>query len=645
MSLQENNIYYNQINNHPLFSGASAAEFGAFMEDCNLREYEKGDTVLFSKTPREGLLLILEGMTEVYVNTKEGHSSQEVLEVLEAGDIIGFSSLADFLGQPSEVEVNYTVEVQAVEKSVCLQIPYSVLEKRWDKEEVREYVLRQVSVRLRDIYASLAEQVQLASQWGESEAFIRRVQDIMTTPPIVVDQETEVDDIARIMVKESTSSVVVEDEDRKLVGIITEKDLVHRVVAKGMASGLRARTIMTPRPFTIQRQAYYYEAMSSFLMNRVKHLPVVDENESVKGMLTLSDLLRQQNRGKFEILQEVEESNAETLPHVKKAIYEVLGNLIQDKIPTLQILNIITQLFDRLVRHCVVLAVESVEEKGYGKPPVAFSFYLMGSGGRGEQFMLTDQDHFLVYEDPEDDQDPDDIEMYFRMLGGEIVLWLERAGYRPCDGNMMASEHSWRGSVSKWAERLRTWGVRATNENILLGHNFLAFRYLYGEEAVDEQFTKMVLQQMEKSRIFLYRAAEQEKASPVQTLDHPIRALFRLKKESIDIKKNALFPFHHSLQILAAHHGVVGGVPIDQIKKLTRKGVFTEAFEDELLFAYEIVLKIWVEQSWNRYSRGEQSSSEIKFTHIKSRDKEELMIALKTIRSLQNQAIGAFGMM
>ena len=104
------------------------------------------------------------------------------------------------------------------------------------------------------------------------------------------------------------------------------------------------------------------------------------------------------------ILNTIEESSFDNLPMVKEAIYDVLSSLIQDEITTIHTLEIITKLYDRLAGHCVKLAVQSLEVQGKGSPPVAFSWYQMGSGARGEQFMLTDQDHFIVYGDLADKQ-------------------------------------------------------------------------------------------------------------------------------------------------------------------------------------------------------------------------------------------------
>lgn len=629
MKLQEDNQFFEKIYRHPLFQGVSSPVFTELMEKCTLKTYSKGETVLYRKTPREGLLIILQGMAEVLID--DSHSD-EVLEVLQTNDIIGFSSLAEFLGEKATHVYNYTVEVKAIEDTACLQVPYTVIEERWSDENVRDFVLRQVAVRLRDIYGSLAEQVQLASKWGESDPFIQRVHDIMRSPVNSISVNETIQNVAKKMLEKKTTSVVVM-EGEKLVGIITENDIVARVVANNLQLDSLAEQIMTANPYTISWDAYYYEALSIFLMNRIKHLPVVGNSGEIVGIVTLSDLMRKKDRGKLNVIQTIEESTSDNISEVKEAIYKVLETLIHDELPVLNMLEIITKLYDRLVKHCIELAIEVV-----GEPPVSFAFYQMGSGGRSEQFLLTDQDHFLVYEDSED------VSEYFRMLGTEIVNQLTKAGYEHCKGKMMSSEEGWCGSISNWSNRLRRWSVRSTTDHVLLGQNFFSLRFLYGEQRLHNRFLSIIKEQNAKARIYMYQMAKVEKEHPVPTLDHPIRALFRLEKTTFDIKKDVLFPFHHCLQLMAIKNGIYEGTPLQKIAELRKRNVFSEDFAGELKFAYSIALKIRVNQGWTRFKQGGESTSVVTFTHLKSREKEELIQALKIIRSLQNQVFALFAM-
>ena len=183
----------------------------------------------------------------------------------------------------------------------------------------------------------------------------------MMSPAVTMSEETSAQDIAKRMVEKSISSIMVVDANERLMGIITEKDLVRRVVAQHINEPLQAKDIMTKNPHTVSRHDYYYEVLSSFYKFGVKHLPVV-EGDHLVGVVTLSNMISKRDRGSMGILKTIEEAPHSTIfLIVKHAIYDVLSTLIDDEISTIHTLEIITKLYDRLARHCVKLAVQSLE--------------------------------------------------------------------------------------------------------------------------------------------------------------------------------------------------------------------------------------------------------------------------------------------
>lgn len=621
--------FYELVRNHPLFKGTTDEEFKSLMNECEVKFFRKFEPIFHANSPREGLNLILSGTAEVTISG--AHNKKEYLEILTTGQIIGFSSLAHFLGE--EEEHSTMVDVEATEDLYCLTIPYSVLEKRWADDDVRMFILKKVAVRLRDVYSSLAQQIKLAADWGESEPFVRRVQDLMEPSVVTIRENETVQAAAKKMVEHSVGSVVVVDENEHLLGILTDKDIVHRIVANQNDPKLMVKDVMTPNPVTIYRNAYYYEAISSIYMNGIKHLPVIDENRVV-GIVTLSGLVAKRNRGQIDILKKIEESSFEDLPLIKDAIYNVLSTLLNDDISTIHLLEIITGLYDRLVRHCVALAVQSLEKKGKGAPPVPFSFYQMGSGARGEQFMLTDQDHFLVYANPEDDKKGQTDE-YFSLLGEEIVRHLHQAGYELCKGKMMSNNPEWRGSLSDWENKLKTWALKGTDEQILLCQNFLSFRFLYGDEAINDEFVQMVRRVLEVSSTLLYYMAQQEREKLVPQIEQSFLGLFRGTKKKIDIKKHALFPIHHCLQIIGALHGIVEGTSMQLLNELVRMNVLSASLSDDLRHAYEVALRTRIKMSWKKHLKGEQPTTEIELAALPGWEKDEIARMLKVVRALQ----------
>jgi CBS domain-containing protein len=621
MNPQNYNQLLEAVQFHPLFQGLEQSTALSLVSECEVKTYARNEIMLESEAPRQGLMLLLKGIAEV---TVEG---SEVLEVVQKGEMIGFSSLADFLGlAPSHEKHPHTVEVRAVEDVDALLIPFSVISKRWGDQEIHDYLLGQVSVRLKDVYGSLAEQVKLARRFGENDTLILRVQDLMATSLASVSPDTAVQEAARVMSEQRTSSVLVM-KDGQLMGIITERDIVHRVVARGESLTSPAKAIMTPAPMTVSRFAYFYEAISDMLLKGIKHLPVVEGSRTV-GIVTLSDLFRKKNAGVLSTIKRIETCDEAALPEIKPAIYEITHTLIKEQVPAFTLLDLVTSLYDRVVARVVELAVENLDSVRPAPPP-KFAFFQMGSSGRGEQFMLTDQDTFLVYEEGADS-------VYFKKLGSEMTRLLEKAGYARCQGRMMASEEQWRGSPGQWQDRVRQWMLQSTNEKLLLAQNFFSYRFVAGDEALARQLEADLKELLDRSKIFLFRLAQVERTQVIPVLDQPIRSMFKIGRKSIDMKKEVLFPYHHSLQILALLHGVLGGTPLEKIEALRKKGVLTPAFAADLKAASSQVLSLYISMRW------EGKGTVLQFAALSTREKDELILSLRTMGELQSMVFARF---
>jgi len=202
---------------------------------------------------------------------------------------------------------------------------------------------------------------------------------------------------------------------------------------------------------------------------------------------------------------------------------------------------------------------------------------------------------------------------------------------------MMSSENIWRGSVTEWRGRLRTWAIKSTSDHILLGYNFLSFRFLFGDSSLNDRFIEMVQSQLKSSQTFLYYMALQEHDNPVPQLNQPFLGLFKGKgkREVFDIKMHALFPMHHCLQILGVHNNIINATPLQLLDGLVEKKELSVGFADELRHAYEVALRTRIQMSWKKHLRGEEIITEIKFSSVRRWEQDELRMMLNTARSLQ----------
>ena len=621
------------MGDHPIFRDADDEVLMALSGSCAIRTYEPMDVILYPHEERKGLLTVLAGNAEVCVE-------DEVLEIVRPGEMIGFSSLHRLFESESGFAPanDAQVEVRALEKVQALFIPFDAIAIRWSDPSVREYLLLQITERLMDVYGSLAEQVSLSRRFGDREALVLRVQDLMAKNIVYCEPDTPVREAAARMTEYRVSSIIV-SEGKSLKGIITERDIVGKVVAGNRSLDAPASEIMTPEPYTISRFSYYYDAFTTLLLKGVKHLPVVDR-EQVCGMISLSDLLNKKNEGMMKTIQTIEEADEESLPRVKDAIYAVFETLLDSKVPAAEILTTVTKLYDRLIKRAAEIAVSDVERATGKKPPLQFGLYMMGSAGREEQFMLTDQDHFLVYEDTDNQEH----EAYFKLLGERIVYFMEAGGYARCKGLMMCSETDWRGSIQEWKSRVREWGVVSTNDQLLKAINFFSYRLVYGSEELHRTFEDAMEETLSRCKMFLYRLAEVERERPVTALGNPIRSLFRLEKRSIDMKKEILFPYHHGLQILSMIHGIISGTPFERLDALARKGAMEENFANDVKEAMNVVLGLYIRLKNGQSKRGEELSSILPFAVLSTREKEELIISMKVLKEMQNKIFFHFHM-
>lgn len=122
-------------------------------------------------------------------------------------------------------------------------------------------------------------------------SFPLRVGDIMSTPPITARREDSVEEMAKIMYDNVIGSVIIVDEEGKLEGIVTERDIIYAVAKDKAAKGLPVYMIMTENPITTTPDAPVMEAVIAMRESNIRHLPVVDRERRPVGMLSLRDVL------------------------------------------------------------------------------------------------------------------------------------------------------------------------------------------------------------------------------------------------------------------------------------------------------------------------------------------------------------------
>ncbi|MFT9597315.1 DUF294 nucleotidyltransferase-like domain-containing protein [Mesobacillus sp.] len=208
--------------------------------------------------------------------------------------------------------------------------------------------------------------------------------------------------------------------------------------------------------------------------------------------------------------------------------------------------------FHDLIYDQVISAAVSTLSREYGNPPSPFSFFVMGSAGRMEQSIWSDQDHGLVFT-----ANTDEAQGYFLELGKEISRGLELAGYKKCPGSVMACNPLWCKSMKDWENQLGLWVGASTWESIRYLLIFSDARSIHGDSSLISSLKERAFDEVKREQMLL------RMLDNTMYLKKGIGVLGQLLVEthgafsgSINLKETAFFPFVNAARLLAIYQGI-----------------------------------------------------------------------------------------
>ncbi|GAB2565813.1 DUF294 nucleotidyltransferase-like domain-containing protein [Gracilibacillus alcaliphilus] len=256
-------------------------------------------------------------------------------------------------------------------------------------------------------------------------------------------------------------------------------------------------------------------------------------------------------------------------------------NLLQAK--DYQTLN---DIHDEVMLSVVQNAMKIMQEK-QGPPPACFAFFVMGSAGRREQMVWSDQDHGIVYDGDSSDQ------TYFQDLGKEIVEGMVITGYAVCEGKVMASESMWTKSLPAWKRQVQEWLEEENWQSLRHFSTFFDSRILLGEENLLHQIKQVIFRYIETSPRVMLRLIDN-----VDFIPKGLGVFGQLLVErsgprtgQMNIKTTTIFPYINALRLLAIWNHCLAVPTIDRMLVLKERYPFIEkyqqALEGVLAFKYQ----------------------------------------------------------
>ncbi|MFZ5597491.1 MAG: DUF294 nucleotidyltransferase-like domain-containing protein [Bacillota bacterium] len=474
----------------------------------------------------------------------------------------------------------------------------------------------------------------------ESPLLRKRVSEIMTPLPVTCRANTPLTDVAHLMAENRISSVIVVDEAGRPVGLVTEKDLVHRVLTRPswQAESLTAEMIMDDNLISVKVGDFYNQALLAMVRHQVKHLLVM-EGETLAGILTLRDLLKTRSTGSLWVTDKIETArNLDELAIIGREVDSFLSALEVERATVPELFEIITELHDRLTCRVIDFCLQEMENKGYGPPPSEFCWINMGSAGRREQTLRTDQDNAIIHAD-----EGGEGEKYFSILGPMVVEGLVRTGFARCRGGIMASNAQWRRSLGQWKKDIEIRANRADPGDTGTLSTFLDFRPVYGSFALARELWKYVLELFAKPVRAAHYLADEESRIRVPLTIWGGFATERSgpQKNGINMKQ-ACRHIINCVRLFAVKNGISETSTLERIKCIKDKGIFSEEDAELISNAFEIMMMLRMRENRKKIRQGREADNYINPYQLRRFEQSLFKDALSAAAHLQKLARGRF---
>ena len=450
---------------------------------------------------------------------------------------------------------------------------------------------------------------------GDDVRRVDPVRDVLTCAP-----NTTIRHAASLMSKRNVGSILIVDEERRPIGIVTDSDLRSKVVGQGRdVSGLISEIMSSP-VLTVDDQTTLSSLIATVMRKHLHHFAVTEDGTAetrVTGIVSEHDILKTQGSHPTVILSEMSRAKTrERLRALRDQAEELLRRYLEDEVGMGFLSHMISEINDTLIRRAIFLSLEELAGRGM-TPPVSFCWLALGSEGREEQLLRTDQDNAILYADPGEDDGV--AERFFLELGKLVVDILVEAGFERCPGDIMASNPKWNQPLASWKRCFSGWINEPENIAVMHTNIFFDFRPVYGDNALAAELKGHIFERIKIDRSFLGFFAKNATRNP------PPLSFFRNMmierggehRDAFDIKARAMMPLADAARVLVYDLGIdIYGSTAERWQRIGETHEKLARLSGEAGMAYEILMRVRALEGLTRGNSG-------RYVHIKELNKLE----------------------
>ena len=601
--MQEQKKFISNI--HP-FNNLNTFELDDLVEDLDIVYFKANSIVQAQDSNPEFLYFVLKGLIQEI-------NDDEVLSVYSKGEIFDSVSLIKNHSKNSFV---------AIEESIC----YALKKERFmqilsSNQQLENYFFQSISDKLNNNILNEKNK-------DMANIMIAKVKDAKVHKAVVVDTNKTIFEAAKIIKQEKIPTLLLKDEDGEMY-IVTDSDFRQKVILNRMDYDDFVVKIASKGLIYINEDDFLFNAQLQMAKHGLKRVVVKNDHDEIVGILDQISLSSFFATNTFAVSNQI--INAETLEELKEASHsfiKIIKSLNAKGVKIEFISKLINQLNKKLLDKLYkILAPKELIGKS--------CLVVMGSEGRAEQILRTDQDNALIISD-----DCSISEEKLREFTHLFTETLVDFGFPRCEGNIMVSNPYWCRKQSDFKELIYEWVNSPSGDNFMNIAIFYDALCVSGDIEIIKELKNYLFKISSNSQSFYTNFAR-----VINSFDVPLGFfdgfVFNSKdekhKDEIDIKRGGIFIIVQGIRSLSIQNRVLNTNTIKRINSLKELKVLDDESAKELIMAFNILNSLKLKASLEKLDKKEKIDNFVNPNRLTIMEKDLLKESFKIVNRLKKR--------
>ena len=601
--MQEQKKFISNI--HP-FNNLNTFELDDLVEDLDIVYFKANSIVQAQDSNPEFLYFVLKGLIQEI-------NDDEVLSVYSKGEIFDSVSLIKNHSKNSFV---------AIEESIC----YALKKERFmqilsSNQQLENYFFQSISDKLNNNILNEKNK-------DMANIMIAKVKDAKVHKAVVVDTNKTIFEAATIIKQEKIPTLLLKDEAGEMY-IVTDSDFRQKVILNRMDYDDLVVKIASKGLIYINEDDFLFNAQLQMAKHGLKRVVVKNDHDEIVGILDQISLSSFFATNTFAVSNQI--INAETLDELKEASHsfiKIIKSLNAKGVKIEFISKLINQLNKKLLDKLYkILAPKELIGKS--------CLVVMGSEGRAEQILRTDQDNALIISD-----DCSISEEKLREFTHLFTETLVDFGFPRCEGNIMVSNPYWCRKQSDFKELIYEWVNNPSGDNFMNIAIFYDALCVSGDIEIIKELKNYLFKISSNSQSFYTNFAR-----VINSFDVPLGFfdgfVFNSKdekhKDEIDIKRGGIFIIVQGIRSLSIQNRVLNTNTIKRINSLKELKVLDDESAKELIMAFNILNSLKLKASLEKLDKKEKIDNFVNPNRLTIMEKDLLKESFKIVNKLKKR--------